>query len=519
MTLRTPVQTSILVAFLLLVCSLGKTQNFDVQWSEDRASSKVSATALIGRDAGGFYVYRQNRDKDPYFQLDYYKSSDYQRSFSVDINLPVVANQSTQLEKIFLLNNHFVLFTSLYDKSNDQNRAFATLLNKQGEVVKPAVEVDRIDNVVSKKNTGHFGFQLSPDSNYILTFHNTPFYEGEKTEFNVRLFDGYLNSLWKKEFRMPYEQEDFEVVTALVDNRENVFMVCRLYGQGVLRASELGANKKYTLIHYNHRSRKLTEYEINVDNKWIHSARFQVVNDSTLVAGGFYSGSGQGNIAGAFYVSFNTLSGDVIDHGFEPLPRDVIIEVTYSDELLFGGLASFQLRKMLVRSDASVVLVAEKDYVTTSTYFDPYTGQRLISYFYHFDDVLLTSLSPKGTMEWTRVLPKSQSSSNDAGSYTSIAVNEVEGEVSVVFNDHPGNLNAVRKPGGMRTLNNFSRSVAMIAQFDRSGKSMVAPLFGQKEFDAILRPRFSTEFQRKRQIIYGEQSGKDKFGEIFYTAP
>lgn len=519
MTFRSPVHSIILAAFALLMNPVGYAQSFDVQWSEDRTSSKVSATALIGRDAGGFFVYRLNRENDSYFQLDYYQTSDYQRSFSVEINLPEIGKQSTKLEKIFLLNNHFVLFSSLYDKSNDQNRAFATLLNKKGEVIKPAVEVDRIDNVVSKKNTGHFGFQLSPDSSYILTFHNTPFYEGEKTQFTVRLFDGFLNSLWKKEFRMPYEAQDFEVVTALVDDRENVYMVCRLYGQGVLRASELGANKKYTLIHYNHRNRKLTEYEINVDNKWIHSARFQVLNDSTLVAGGFYSGSGQGNIAGAFYVSFNTNSGDVISHGFEPLPRDVIIEVTYNDDLLFGGLASFQLRKMLVRNDASVVLVAEKDYVTTTTYFDPYTGQRLISYFYHFDDVILSSLSPMGTMEWTRILPKSQSSSNDPGSYTSVAVHEFEGSVSVMFNDHHGNLNAVRKSGDTKTLTNFSRSVAMLAQYDRTGKATVAPLFGQKEFDAILRPRFSAEFQGNRQIIYGEQSGKDKFGELFYTAP
>jgi len=519
MTLRNVISAFTIVPVLALLAVSGYAQDFDVKWSEDRTSSKIPATGIIGRDASGLYIYRQNKVTDSSFQLDYYQFEDYQRVYTLDIPLPAIGKQSSQLEKIFLLNDHFVLFSSLYDKSNDQNRAFASLLNKQGEVVKAAVEVDRIDDVVNKKNTGNFGFQLSPDSTILLAFHNTPFRQNEKTDFSVKLFDTKLNSLWHKEFRMPYEKQDFEVVTALVDNRESIFMVCRLYGQGVFRASELGANKKYTLIHYNHRSRKLTEYEINVDNKWIHSARFQVVNDTTLVAAGFYSGSGQGNIAGSFYVSFNTETGDILHHGFEPLPRDVIIGVTYNDDLLFGGLASFELRKMLVREDGSAVLVAEKDYVTTTTYFDPYTGQRLISYYYHFDDVVLVSLSARGKTEWTRVLAKSQSSTNDVGNYTSIAVHEHQGTVSVLFNDHHQNLNMVRKPGDMRQLTNFSRSVAMIARYDRQGKVRTEPLFGAATFDAILRPRFSSEFSGNRQIIYGEQSGKDKFGEIFYGTP
>lgn len=491
-------------------------QSYEVKWGEDKTSSKLEASGIIGRDSTGFFVYRQKNQDDSYFQLDHYQFEDYQRTISVEVLLPTVGNQSTRLEKIFLLDEHFVLLTSFYDKSNDQNRAFASLLNKRGEEVKGIIEVDRIENVASKKNTGHFGFKLSPDSTHLLTFHNTPFRENENARFSVKMFDTELNMRWEKKFKMPYSNQDFEVVTALVDNNESVYMVCRLYGQGVMRSTELGANKKYTMIHYNHHERKLTEYEINVDNKWIHSARFEVLNDSTLVAAGFYSGTGQGNIAGTFYVSFNTRTGDLLHDGFESLPRDLVIDVTYSDELLFGGLASFELRKMITRPDGSVVLVAEKDYVTTTTYFDPYTGQRLVNYYYNFDDVVLVSVSNKGEMEWTGVVAKSQRSANDAGAYTSIAVNQYNGVVSILFNDHPGNLNMVRKPGQTRTLTNFSRSEAMIAQFDRKGKYIVQPLFDEKPFDSVLRPRFSNESQTSRQIIYGEQNGKDKFGEIFY---
>lgn len=506
-----------LAGLTLLPCSLSaQPLDVEVKWSEDKTSSRVTATKLIGRDSSGFFVYRQNREDDAYFLLDYYNQNDYTRVSSVEIQLPTVGKRSTQLEKIFLLNDHLLLFTSYFDKENDQNRAFASLLNKRGEVVKTMFEVDRIDDVTSKKNTGDFAFQLSPDSNFILAFHNTPFREMENARFSVKLLDAQLNLLWQKKFKMPYSDQDFEVVTAMVDNQESVFMVCRLYGQGMFSSSEMRANKKYTLFHYNHHKKKLTEYEINVDDKWIHSARFQLLNDTTLVAGGFYSGSGQGNLAGAFYIRFNTRTGELKNHGFENLPREAIVDISYNDDLLFGGLAAFELRKMLLREDGSIVLAMEKDYVSTSSHFDPYTGQRIVTYYYHYDDVMLVSMSPSGKMEWTSILPKSQSSTSENDRHSSIALNMTNGEVYVLFNDHPANLNIVREPGEMRTLTNFNKSTAVIAKADRQGKLTLRPLFDTSQFDTVLRPSFSNEVSSSRQLIYGEQNGKDKFGEIFY---
>ncbi len=509
--------TACLLLLLLYSATMSvQSQNFEVKWSEDKTSSRISATELIGRDSTGFFVYRQNRADDGFLILDYYTYAGYQQVQSVEVRLPDVGGRSTQLEKIFLLDDHFLLFTSYYDKQNDQNRAFASLLNKRGEVIKTMFEVDRIDDVTNKKNTGEFAFQLSPDSNYVLAFHNTPFRQTENARFSVKLFDAQLNLLWQKKFKMPYADQDFEVVTALVDNYESVFMVCRLYGQGMFQSSEMKANKKYTLFHYNHRQRKLTEYEINVDNKWIHSARFQLLNDSTLVAGGFYSGTGQGNVAGAFYIRFNTRSGELVNHGFESLPREVIKEIGYNDDLLFGGLAAFELRKMLLREDGSAVLVVEKDYVSSSTHFDPYTGQRITTYYYHHDDVLTVSMSPEGSMEWTAVLPKTQTSSSMDDRYSSIAVHAGNDHVHIIFNDHSANLETVRETGETRTVSNFNKSVAMMATIDQQGKLTLEPLFGSEEFNTILRPRFTKEAASDRQLIYGEQNGKDKFGEIFY---
>lgn len=493
-------------------------QDVKASWGEAHKQTNVPAKRLIGRDADGFYIYRQNKATDSSFLLEHYQTSDYQPMLSTEVILPTVENKSTSLEQIFLLNDHFILFTSLYDKKTNLNRAFASLLAKDGTTVKSMFEVDRIQNVDSKKNTGSFGFKLSPDSNFVMVFHNTPYRENDNARISLKMFNPALNALWQKKFKLPYPDQDFELVTALVDNQESVYMVCKLYGRGILRADEISANRRYVMFQYNHQGRKLTEYEITVAEQWIHSARFELLNDTTLLVGGFYSGTGQGNISGAFSLSFNTQSGQLMNHGYSGLPRDKVVEVSYNDDLIFGGIAAFELRKMLSREDGGLVLVAEKSHVSTSTTYDPYTGQRFTNYYYHNDDVLAVSLTPDGNMEWTTILAKNQISSIDDDAFTSIAVNTFADKVYVLYNDHPGNIGMPRKPGEVRTVNNFAKSTPLVVVIDRNGNPMFRPISPKSDSSPILRPTFTKESHVKRQIIYGQQHGKDTFGEIFYPS-
>lgn len=508
---------SILLLFFLsmpLFSVLG--QDVKAKWGAEHKQTKIPAKRLVGRDMDGFYLYRQNKETDSSFLLEYYQTSDYQPQFSNVVGLPEVEGKSTNLERLFFLNNHFLLFSSLYDKKSNQNRAFATLLARDGSTVKSMFEVDRIQNVDSKKNTGSFGFKLSPDSNYVLVFHNTPYSGSNNARISLKVFNPALNALWQKKFKLPYPDQDFELVTAMVDNQESVYIICKLYGRGVLSADEVNANRKYVMFQYNHQGRKLTEFEISVSEQWIHSARFELLNDSTLLVGGFYSGTGQGNISGAFSLSFNTRTGQLLNHGYASLPRDKIVEVSYNDDLIFGGIAAFALRKMLSRADGSMVLIAEKVYVRTSTTYDPYTGQRFINYYYHNDDVLAVSLSANGNMEWTTILPKNQVSSNPDDAFASVAVNNFANKVYVLYNDHADNIGNPRKPGQVRPLNNFAKSIPVVAVIDRDGKPLFRPISPTTEITPILRPDFSREYHVNRQIIYGIHRGKDKFGEMFY---
>jgi hypothetical protein len=501
------------ICVLLLIPAMVVAQDFNISWGEERLYSKVPARQLIGRDSTGFYVLRYQRDDDKVMTIDKYSYNQYAQIQTIHFEIPRLGKRNGLFEKIYLIDDHFVMFTSHLDPTDDINYAYASLINLKGELVKPPIEVDRIESVKSKKNPGSFQFSLSPDSTYLLAFHNTPFEPLSNDKFSIRLFDDELNPMWSNKFKLPYDDGNFEVVNVLLDNKQNVYMVCAHYGNESLQ-SDQSLNKGYSLLHYNHQERKLTEFEINVENKWFHSARFQIVADTSLVVAGFYSNSGQGNMAGTFYLRFNTKSGELETSGFEPLPREVLSAIGVSGDFSFNsGTDLFVLRNLLVRPDASVVLVAEKEFVDVSTYIDPYTGQHIRNYHYHFDEVLLIGISQEALIEFSTVLPKYQNSTNDYGPYSSIAVNLHNGVVYVLYNDNPTNITL---KGDYRPLTNFSKSIAIVARINQKGEISKEPLFSTKDFGGILKPKFSREHPHHRQVIYGEQNGKDKFGEILY---
>lgn len=501
------------LVLLLLLPFVAVGQDFTISWGEEKVYSKIPARQLIGRDNSGFYILRYQRADDRTMQIDKYSYNQYSQVKSFTIEMPGIGRKSAVFEKIFLLDDHFVLLTSHYENSEDINYAFASLINKNGEVIKPAIEVDRIEKVESKKNTGWFEFRLSPDSTYLLAFHNTPFERLSNERFSIRLFDDELNLIWSNKFQLPYEDQVFEVSNFVLDNQQNVYMVCALYGNDYMR-SDQSINKRYSMLHYNHHQKKLTEFEINVDDKWFHSARFQIVADTSLIVAGFYANSGQGNIAGTYYLNFNTQTDELESSGFEALPREILAAIGASGDFsISSGEQMISLRNLLIKSDGSAVLVAEKEYVNTSTYIDPYTGQYITNYHYHFDDALFVGLNTSGAIDFATILPKSQSSTNDHGPYSSIAVNLHKDDVYVLYNDNPANVTSASE---LRTLNNFSKSVAMLAHIDSKGNLSREPLFSIKDFGGILKPKFSSEQAQSRQVIYGEQNGKDKFGEIIF---
>lgn len=103
------------------------------------------------------------------------------------------------------------------------------------------------------------------------------------------------------------------------------------------------------------------------------------------------------------------------------------------------------IRKIVPRDDGGTVVVAEKFYITQhlETFYINGIPQTSSKNVYHYDDVLVLSLSASSEMEWFKVIHKRQSGFAGAGFYNGIAFYVCDNSLNLLYNDNATQNNRV----------------------------------------------------------------------------
>jgi hypothetical protein len=107
------------------------------------------------------------------------------------------------------------------------------------------------------------------------------------------------------------------------------------------------------------------------------------------------------------------------------------------------GLFNYPIQKIIVRNDGGAVIVAEAQYLSEYSYYDYYTQSFNRRIEYHFDNIVLMSVSANGTIDWSQVIRKDQSSVDDEGLYASFAYAISPDAISIFLNGDIGRNNEV----------------------------------------------------------------------------
>lgn len=210
------------------------------------------------------------------------------------------------------------------------------------------------------------------------------------------------------EIGLTFPDNQFAVKSVQVSNNGNVFLLGKLF---VTTRVSNPTDFKYIMYRFDTRTEENKEVQINLGDRFITDLAFKIDRDENIYLAGFYSYSSTDRMIGTIMQKINAEGERIIDTT-EPFSKEFLANYLTDGQINRGReLRNFYLNKIVLRSDGGVLILAEKFYITYRTYQAP-NGYLVDREIYHYEDVILTSVSAEGKIEWQKIVEKTQMSEN-----------------------------------------------------------------------------------------------------------
>lgn len=200
-----------------------------------------------------------------------------------------------------------------------------------------------------------------------------------------------------------------------VDENANVFLIRKLFKEGKRDKKEGKANYDYILSKVN--KDEILEGTIDKHGKFLNSLSFGLPKEELMLVG-FFSESASSDLKGTCNYIVDKSSLRVVNSQFDDLPITVY-EDLYGEEKakqkkgkeLGGSLfkasdGNFFVDHVFVDDKENMYIVAEEFYVTTNTTQMGMNGGMMVTYTYHYDDILVIKYDDQGKLKWGRSIFK-----------------------------------------------------------------------------------------------------------------
>lgn len=159
-----------------------------------------------------------------------------------------------------------------------------------------------------------------------------------------------------------------------------------------------------------------------------------------LVGGGLYASKNLVWAEGVFLMNIPKTSTDSALVSFSSFDHELMRNYLDKDApRKLKGLFECEIQEVVMRSDGGLIMIVERvksnqrTYGTTSAYAA--SSQLGIMTDLYFENLLVCSVNPDGSLDWSNVLRKKQFSQDDMGIYSSYYLMKTPKSLHVIFND------------------------------------------------------------------------------------
>lgn len=447
------------------------------------------------------------------FHVDVISMTNHQWERSFLLQLPLETTTKQTITDAGMIGGKIVLFVKFRREGEPENFA-VHFVSTNGTLLEKKV----LTAFTLPCPSIHFGHTLHQSKGTLLTYVHARNLNQPGYTLYVSAFNNHGTELWNETLNLPEGRPDQVPAILEFDELGHLFFMAHSAlkdEKGTIDPNSQNA-RSWSMFHYSRNDRKLREMEINLGSKWVNAVTLKLDEELQPIVAGFYSGSRKNTIDGTFFMRMDPSTGFLVHKSMMELDKNELLPASSFHSKKNDQLASFYFDHMLVMQDGGVSLIAEKYYTLTNTYLDPRTN--LISYTnnYYYNEILVIRTDKEGNIQWSKVIPKRQYSSNDGGVYSSYALFQNENDhIHFLFNDHPDNLKKNRPH--IRFMNRPARSVLAHYVINPDGRISSQELLSHTGSKTVMLPRLHYVIPKTGIVCFGQRNRNVRFGTVTWN--
>jgi hypothetical protein len=517
MTSKTLISFVFIFSYFL---SIAQSSDFKIVRGPEYEGKRSTIESVIGNTEEGVIVCRKEK-KDMFLEILSSKATVVK---SVSLSGLTYKKLEKDFVGGFIIGGNLYLRFSARDKKAKMLYTFIDKYNIQTLAFEENVRQEEIDLEASKSvywygiglgralsEYGENGFHKSNDSKYIVEY-SSDFEKDKDTPENltVSVFDSNMKEMWKKEYKMPYSNDNFQIVKVIADDFGNTHLLGKEYPEGRKKSKRGEQNYKYHVISFLDKGATMKDNVLDLNTKFITDCTIGITNDQHLLTTGFYSNKGMFSIDGAFSMTVDLRTQKVLGSNVKEFEKEFIQmgmtdrEKKKSDRKEEKGkdleMPEFDLDHLVLLPDGGWVLLAEQFYITEKTFTTTSpnggTSTRTVTYF-HYDDIIAVKMTSTGEIEWNAKITKNQSASGYL-TILSYLWNYCENEFQIVYNSAP-----------MHKENDVK-----VAKIDNSGSVTISTLMEGGKDELNIHPAYSSRLGDCNMLLYGAKKKTYQFNFV-----
>jgi hypothetical protein len=541
-------------AFLLFCLSCmslsaqNKIDKLNMTYGEELPEDNQKIVKIIGESNDKIYALAI-AGKEEYF-LKIFESKTMKIISSNPIVIPKLEDREVDFEEMFLLSENLYAIGSVYNRKQKTFNLVGVPVSDKGVLSEKSILL--FNSVVEKKSEkGMFYFKLSQDENNLLVMHTSLFSKEDAVQYEVKLLDNKLNELFSNAEKVKFDDSkkdyEFTISDFELNFQNDVFLVINESYRDSKKKEQIEKFQIHTFKRANNYKKEVVD--INIKGKEIINCKMISTIKNTLKLVGFYSsvrenGKANKDLKGVYNATLDLSSTAIPEVKFDEFDYETKVKLLGERRAKNGKDVKplYNITTIIERNDGGLIVLSELQtvYYGKSAGFGPLSFTPVI---YTKNEIIVTSLKPDGSLDWSNVLPKEQVAAittmslslgavGGNGSFTvgaSLTIPLVDlgkgpeylgaipmyrdGKLNVIFNDNIKNkgITDIEK---IKALGNYNNSVPSLFIFDEKGAITRKDPEEVVKNELVLRPGVYYRKNESEFILYSSRKKQDKLGRL-----